>query len=110
MSEIIETENTLNTEIITEPKKLTSYRKWQLKNKDHLNEYGRKIYKLNIEKEEWKKNNREQVKENMRRYRIKLYEERAATGWTPQKRGPKPRVKALQGLEKPETKTTDETL
>ena len=91
MSEIIE--NTPDTEIITEPKKLTSYRKWQLKNKYHLNEYGRKRYKNNIEKEEWKKNNREQVKENMRRYRIKLYEERAATGWTPQKRGPKPKTK-----------------
>ena len=33
MSEIIEITNTLDTEIITEPKKLTSYRKWQLKNK-----------------------------------------------------------------------------
>jgi hypothetical protein len=97
MSEIIETEIIVeNTEIITEPKKLTSYRKWQLKNKDHLNEYGRKLYKLNIEKEEWKKNNREQVKENMRRYRIKLYEERAATGWTPQKRGPKPKTKLCE--------------
>jgi len=92
MSEIIETEIIVeNTEIITEPKKITSYRKWQLKNKDHLNEYSRKLYKKNIEKEEWKKINREQVKENMRRYRIKLYEERAATGWTPQKRGPKPK-------------------
>jgi hypothetical protein len=101
MSEIIENENTLDTEIITEPKKLTSYRKWQLKNKDHLNEYGRKRYKNNIEKEEWKKNNREQVKENMRRYRIKLYEERAATGWTPQKRGPKPKTKLCEI--KPET-------
>jgi hypothetical protein len=94
MSEIIETEIIVeNTEIITEPKKLTSYRKWQLKNKDHLNEYGRKLYKKNIENEEWKKNNREQVKENMRRYRTKLYEERAASGWTPQKRGPKPKPK-----------------
>jgi hypothetical protein len=99
MSEIIETEIIVeNTEIITEPKKITSYRKWQLKNKDHLNEYSRKLYKLNIEKEEWKKINREQVKENMRRYRIKLYEERAATGWTPQKRGPKPKPKSCEDL------------
>ena len=99
MSEIIETEIIVeNTEIITEPKKITSYGKWQLKNKDHLNEYSRKLYKLNIEKEEWKKINREQVKENMRRYRIKLYEERAATGWTPQKRGPKPKPKSCEDL------------
>ena len=84
---------TENTEI-----KLNSYQKWQKNHREHLNEYSREFYKKKVEDEEWRLHNRELVKENMRKYRIKLKEERIANGWTPKKRGRKPKINTLENI------------
>jgi len=70
---------------------LNSYQKWQKNHREHLNEYSREFYKKCISNDDWKKHNREVVKENMRKYRQRLKEEKIASGWTPKKRGRKPK-------------------